>query len=273
MDETARKVEAHYSRGGLRDRVRAGLDAMGLDPDHLDPDAPLGPDEFHTMGRAATVELAGLAGVAKDERVIDIGCGLGGPARVLAHQCGAQVTGIDLSPEFIEVGRELTTATGLDGRVDLQVGNALDLPFDDDSFDLAWTQHALMNVADKEVVYRQARRVVRDGGQFAFFDIIGGPNADEATYPVPWADDASTSFLASEADIRRALESAGWKPRVWNDLTDRALAFYEAVTSGAPPPGVPMHVLLPDFRDRVMNLIDNTRSGATKVLQAVCDTA
>ena len=245
---------------------------MGLDPDHLDPDGPVGPDEFHTMGRIATVELAQVAGIAEGERVVDVGCGMGGPARVLAHQFGARVTGVDLTPEFVELGNEFDVATGLDDRVSLEVGNACDLRFDDGSFDVGWTQHATMNIADKASVYRELRRVVRDGGRFAFFDIIRGPNAADAVYPMPWADDASTSFLVPADEMRSLLEGAGWKPPVWNDLTERSSQFYDAVAAGSPPPGVPMHVLLPNFPERVANLAANTKAGATSVLQAVCDT-
>jgi MPBQ/MSBQ methyltransferase len=270
MDETARKVEEHYGDGGLRDRIRAGLEAMGLDPDHLDPDGPTGPDEFHTGGRPMTVALAELAGIATGERVIDVGCGLGGPARVLAHHFGAQVTGIDLTNEFVALGKELTTATGLDDAVDLRVGDATVLPFDDGAFDVGWTQHATMNMPDKAAVYRELRRVVRDGGRFAFFDIIAGPNVADTTYPLPWASDVTTSFLEDEDTLRAELDAAGWHVRVWNDVTEASLAFYDI--GGQPLPPGHAHPLSADFPTRIANLGTSTRAGATRVIQAVCDT-
>ncbi len=270
MDETARKVEEHYGDGGLRDRVRGLLEAAGLDPDHLDPDGQTGPDEFHTGGRAMTDALAEVAGIAAGERVIDVGCGLGGPARVLAHHFGAQVTGIDLTREFVDLGRELTAACGLDDKVELRVGDAVALPFDDGTFDVGWTQHATMNMPDKAGVYRELRRVVRDGGRFAFFDIIGGPNVADAVYPMPWATDVTTSFLEPEDALRTMLDDAGWRVRHWNDLTESALAFYDI--GGQPlPPGV-VHPLAADFPTRIANLGTSTRAGATRVIQAVCDT-
>jgi SAM-dependent methyltransferase len=273
MDETARKIAEHYTQGGLRERIRSALEDMGLDPDNLDPGGETGPDEFHTMGRPATVALANLAAIADGEKVLDVGCGMGGPARVLAHQFGAEMTGVDLTQEFVDVGRELTDATGLSDKVDLRVANALDLPFDDDSFDVAWTQHVTMNIADKQTLYRELRRVVRDGGRFAFFDITAGPGVEQMIYPTPWADDITTSFLVPPDEMRTLLETAGWKPRVWNDLTDLALGLYGMVASGSPPPGLPTSILLPDFRDRVANLAEAGKSDALRVLQAVCDTA
>lgn len=271
MDETARKIEEHYGDGGLRDRIRAGLEAQGLDPDHLDPVGPTGPDEFHTGGRPMTIALAELAGIAQGDRVIDVGCGLGGPARVLASQFGAHVTGIDLTREFVELGVELTTACGLDDGVELRVGDATVLPFDDDTFDVGWTQHATMNMPDKPAVYRELGRVVRDGGRFAFFDIIAGPNVAETIYPLPWATDVTTSFLEPEDVMRAQLADAGWAVRVWNDVTEGALAFYDI--GGQPLPPGQSHPLAADFPTRIANLGESTRADATRVVQVVCDTA
>ena len=93
-------------------------------------------DQFHTRGLAATAELAELAGITADMSVLDVGSGVGGPARFLAATYGCHVTGVDLSEPFVDAARYLTERTGQSGQVSFQVASALELPFDDGSFTL-----------------------------------------------------------------------------------------------------------------------------------------
>jgi ubiquinone/menaquinone biosynthesis C-methylase UbiE len=151
-------VARHYTRGDLQQTVLQAIVDSGHDPDDLDPDALAPAEEFHTLGRLATVALADAAEVRAADHVLDVGSGLGGPARLLARRYGARVTGIDLTPELCAVAADLTRRVGLDDRVEIRQGDALDLPFDDATFDVVWTQHVSMNIADKDRLFGEMRR-------------------------------------------------------------------------------------------------------------------
>src|SRR6267143_2615309 len=152
------------ARGTFLPSILNGLIAAGKDPDHIGPDDLVMLEEFHTLGPMATAALAQASGIRPDEEVLDAGCGIGGPARHLARAYGCRVTGVDYTPEFVEVGNELTRRSGLADRVEIVHGDATALPFPPGSFDVAWTQHAAMNIADKAGLYRELRRVVKPGG-------------------------------------------------------------------------------------------------------------
>lgn len=236
-------VEEHYGRGGFTDS--------------LESIAPFA--EFHTLGPRATSALADLAGIAAGEEVLDVGCGIGGPVRHLASEYGARATGIDLTPEFVEAAIELNRRAGLD--IPIRVASALDLPFDDASFDVVWTQHVSMNIEDKAGLYAELRRVVRPGGRLAFFDVVAGP-VQPIHFPVPWADDASISFLVSADETRALVEAAGFAPREWHDRTDDARAM---------PGGGVDNPLIPNFAVKVANHGRNLAEDRSRLLQAVCD--
>jgi len=190
----ARAVEAHYARRSLGDTILAALREAGKDLEHLTPDDLAPVDEFHSGQRNATVRLAQLARVSGSEAVLDVGCGIGGPSRFLAKEFGCRVTGLDLTAEFIEVANMLARRTGLAGKVTYHRGDALDLPFADASFDLAWSQNAAMNIADRDRLYAEMRRVLKPNGRLAIQDVAAGPGG-EPYYPTPWAKDKSISFL------------------------------------------------------------------------------
>lgn len=269
--DTASDVQRHYTRGGLLDSVLEAIREAGHDPDHLDPEVLAPAEEFHTLGRPASIELAEAAGVSAADRVLDVGSGLGGPARLLARRYGCHVTGIDLTPELCEVALDLTRRSGLSDLVDIRQGDALALPFDDARFDVVWTQHASMNIEDKATLFAGMRRVLRPGGRLAFFDLLAGPE-QPIHYPVPWAEDDRTSFLASPADTQALLADAGFSVQVWDDVTKAANAFYRRMAAMPPVPSpLGLHLLIPDLAAKGANLARNVEEGRLVLIRCVAD--
>jgi sarcosine/dimethylglycine N-methyltransferase len=174
-------VRDHYRATGLAERLKTVLAVFGPEDQRLTPEQLGMLDQFHTRGLAATADLARLAGISADMSVLDVGSGVGGPARFLAATYGCRVEGVDLSEPFVEAARYLTERTGQGGQVSFQAGSALDLPFDDAGFDVVLLQHVAMNIADRPRLYREVRRVLKSGGRFATYDVVlaGG----EPLYP------------------------------------------------------------------------------------------
>lgn len=259
-----------YTSGDLLDRILAALAEAGHDLDPLDPEALAPVEDFHTLGRLATVALADAAAITPADRVVDLGSGIGGPSRFLARTYGCRVDGIDLTPEFQAVSEDLSRRTGLDGLVTAHVGDATATPFADGAFDVAWTQHVAMNIADKAGLYAEARRVLKPGGRLAFFDIMAGPE-QPLHFPVPWADTPDLSFLVPPDDVRALVEAAGFEVDLWLDLSEDAVAFFAAM-AGAPPPNaspVNLALLIPDFPTKAGNLVQNFTEGRTRLVRAV----
>src|SRR5579862_4685898 len=198
-------VREHYRATGLTERLKAALAVLGPEDRRLTPQELSGLDQFHTRGLAATAELAELTGIGAAMSVLDVGSGVGGPARFLAATCGCRVTGIDLSEPFVEAARYLTGRTGQSEQVSFLTGDALNLPFHDGHFDVALLQHVAMNVSDRAALYREIRRVLKPGGKFATFDVV--LNSGDPQYPLPWARTPATSFLLTAAATREAIES------------------------------------------------------------------
>jgi len=232
-------VASHYSRGDLLDRLNAALAADGVDPSKLTIDALAPYDQFHGRGMEATVELADLMPVRAGDLLLDIGSGIGGPARYLAHRFGCRVTGIDLTPEFCGVARDLTARLGLSDRVRFEVANALTLPFADATFDGAYTINVSMNIADKGAFHREIARVLKPGGWVVLAEIAKGSGA-ALDFPTPWARSAETSFLATADDTARSLAAAGLTVIEMHETRDKAMAYglraRAMVDRGEPPP-------------------------------------
>ncbi len=261
-------VRAHYNAIGLTDRIKAALTDIAPEDQALTP-AQLAPlDQFHTRGIMATADLAAAAGLQSSTRVLDLGCGIGGPARYLAAKFGCRVTGVDLSAEFIDAARYLTKRCVLDDRVTFEVGDALHLPFEPDAFDVVFLQHVAMNIHDREGLYKEIRRILPEGGRFATYDVVS--REGDVLYPVPWARDSASSFLLSAAGTRTALEDAGFKVELLHDETQTALDWFKS-TKGAPPPGgLNLGVVMgADFPAVTGNLARNIRENRLGVLSAV----
>ncbi|MGH7396811.1 MAG: class I SAM-dependent methyltransferase, partial [Candidatus Rokuibacteriota bacterium] len=246
--------------------ILAALTARGVDLDALTPDTLAPVDQFHGGGKPVTERLAQLAGATPGMRVLDVGGGFGGPARTLAVEFGCLVTAVDLTESYVRAARMLTGRMGLDDRVRHHVGNALTLPFPDDAFDLVWTQNSGMNIADKERLYRGFHRVLRPGGLLALQEPMAGPVAP-LVYPVMWARDASTSFLRTPPEMRAAIEAAGFRARVWDDVTAETAG---PTTGAAIPPHSIQRLVMGDGIDEIIRAGHRNRDeGRLVSIQAV----
>jgi SAM-dependent methyltransferase len=268
MTDTTTTVREHYSPTDLTGRIRSALTPIAPEGQTLTI-AQLAPlDQFHTRGILATAELAGAAELDPSTRVLDLGCGIGGPARYLAATFGCKVTGVDLSPGFIDAAAYLTARCGQSDRVTFQVGDALHLPFQGAAFDVVFLQHVAMNIKDRAALYAEVRRMLPPGGRFVTYDVV--LRESDVIYPAPWARDAATSFLLSEDDTRTALERAGFKAVFWRDDTGIALDWFKAAMAGSPPGGLSLAVVMgPEFQTMAGNLARNLRENRLGVLSAV----
>jgi Methylase involved in ubiquinone/menaquinone biosynthesis len=268
MTKTTTKMREHYSAASLTGRIKSALATVAPDDQTLTV-AQLAPlDQFHIRGILATAELANSAGLEPSARVLDLGCGIGGPARYLAATFGCKVTGVDLSSGFVDTATYLTARCGLSGRVTFQVGDALHLPFEDSCFDAVFLQHVAMNIEDRPALYAAVRRILAPGGRFATYDLV--LRDGDVIYPVPWARDASTSFLFSEDQTRTALEQAGFKAVLWGNDTQTALEWFKAAIAGPPPSGLNLGVVMgSDFQAMTANLARNLREHRLGVLSSV----
>ena len=272
MTDMLDAVRDHYRPIGLVERLKTALAAFGPEDLRLTPEQLGALDQFHTRGLAATAELAALAGITGNLSVLDIGSGVGGPARFLAGTYGCRVTGVDLSEPFVEAARYLTERTGQGELVSFETASALGLPFADGTFDVALLQHVAMNISDRAGLYREIRRVLRFGGRFATFDVVmaGG----EPHYPVPWARTPRTSFLLTADATRAAIESAGFRTLEWQDGTEAAKAWIAQLRMSGPPPSPNLGLVMgPDFAELATNLGRNLMEGRLGILTAVFEAA
>jgi SAM-dependent methyltransferase len=258
MAELETTVVRHYSHGALERAILDGLRLMGRAPEGANAKDLAAVDEFHMGGRRATEEFAAHLALRSGLRLLDIGSGLGGGARFVAEHHGCQVTGVDITPEYVEVATALTRLVGLDGRAAFQVGNATNLPFDDASFDRATLLHVGMNIPDKERLCREARRVLRSDGLFGIYDVMRLGDA-QPTFPTPWAAGAESSFLARPEDYRQALSAAGFALVGESDRRALALEMFrgmQARAAGDGPPPLGLHILMGrDAPTKVANMI------------------
>lgn len=272
MSPGANSVEEHYARPNLEEVILTALAGAGIDLDHLRAEdlAPI--DEFHIGGRRATLEFARQLELDETLRVLDVGCGLGGPARCLAMEFGCQVTGIDQSGEYCRAASMLAGRLGLDGRVAYRQGDALDLPFADETFDLLWTQHATMNIADKHRLHAEMWRVLKPGGRLAVYDVLLGEGG-AVHFPVPWARDPAISHLLTPQQLRAGLEGAGFEVLSWRDVTEKGRSWFRRMGERISRDGLPslgIHLLLgEDFRTMAQNQVRNLEEDRIALIEAI----
>jgi ubiquinone/menaquinone biosynthesis C-methylase UbiE len=251
----AQAISDYWGRDNLGQAILDALAESGKDLDALTVDDLAPFDHFHGGGKRATERLAGLAAFAPGTRVLDVGGGFGGPARTLAVQFNCQVTVIDLTESYVRAAELLTERLGLADRVKHQVGNALELPFENRSFDAVWTQNSGMNIADKQRLYAGFHRVLRPGGILAFQEPMAGP-VQPIIFPVMWAHDASSSFLHTPDEMRALIEAIGFHARVWDDVTEAAAG--PSTGAASPTRGI-QHLVMGDALDAISRAGERNR--------------
>jgi len=262
---TQQDVSNHYTHGDLAAAIRSGIESLGkaIISVTVDDLAPV--DEFHIGGRQASEDFLGQLDLSPGKDVLDVGCGLGGAARFVASRYGCRVTGIDLTPEYVETAKVLCRWVGLDSSISLHQGSALSMPFADRAFDRAYMLHVGMNIDDKAKLCSEVSRVLRSNTLFGIYDVMRVSDG-ELTYPVPWATTATSSAIAKPAQYHEALQAAGFSVVAERNRRDFALAFFDQLraktaAAGGPPP-LGLHILMGrNTPDKMQNMIQNISNG------------
>ncbi|WP_051343147.1 class I SAM-dependent methyltransferase [Pseudonocardia spinosispora] len=268
--EVSTPVARHYTRNALLSTLLDALVAAGKTVSPIDSDDLASIDELHAGGRTATVRLADLLAPSAGDRVLDLGCGVGGASRYLARYFGAQVTGVDQSRDFVDVAQELSARAGLGELTRFERASVTSLPFEKESFDSAVMLHVGMNVEDKAALCAEVSRVLRPGGRFALYDVMRLSVEDELTYPVPWASNSGMSFLEQPAEYHRVLTGAGFDVEHEADLRELALEqaarLHELAADELPALGP--HLVIGDrFRVKAENLAKAIGAGLVSPVQ------
>ncbi|MBI5909984.1 MAG: class I SAM-dependent methyltransferase [Betaproteobacteria bacterium] len=259
-------LEAHYSARDIEARILAAVRAAGLNPEQrLSPEELAALDHFHTGGLRASRELLELAQIRAEDRVLDIGAGLAGPARLLASALGCRVDCLELSPDFCAGAVLLNRLTGLDDRIEVHKGSALDLPFPDDSFDVVWMQNVGMNIADKRKLYGEIYRVLKPGGRYAFQEMAAG-EAATSYFPLPWATDPADSFLVSAEETRSVLGEIGFIAELFEDTSDAHLS---RTTADAAPSPLTLGVYVDNLAQKAGNARRSLKEGQIRLVRGV----
>jgi len=220
-------IENQYAQSGLYNSIIDSLKAKGIDLNQVTRSHLSGVDEFHIRGEGVSYELARQANLS-NKKVLDIGCGLGGPCRMLSELYNCETYGIDMSPDYIETAKKLSALVSIDNASNFLIGDALNLPFEDGVFDVVWTQHVQMNIEDKHRFYSEINRVLANNGTFIYYDIFK-QYPIEINYPVPWANDNSVSFLQTIKEMETILIELNLYKYQTTDQTDKGLEFLENV--------------------------------------------
>jgi ubiquinone/menaquinone biosynthesis C-methylase UbiE len=270
---TEEEVARHYSHGALERAILDALQTSGKDIDRLDPSDLSGVDEFHLGWLAATIDLANDMALSPGMRVLDVGSGIGGPARYFAEHHGCTVVGVDLTDEFVNVATALTQRCGLADLVSFRRASGLSLPFEDETFERASLIHVGMNIADKAGVFREVYRVLKKKGVFAVYDIMN-VTGDALPYPMPWADSLDTSFVEAPQTYRDLLKQTGFVLRSEKNRREMSLTLglemrEEVARHGLPPLG-PHTVMGATAPVRLGNVMLALAAGTIAPIQMLC---
>jgi sarcosine/dimethylglycine N-methyltransferase len=260
-------IRSPYSAGDSRRKIEDALVAAGKNLHDLQPADLALLEDFHTMGRFATSRLVDLAGLGPDTTVLDAGSGIGGTARYVADRFGCRVTAVDLTEDYCGTARWLNRLVRLDHQIDVHHGDVTDLPFADATYQVVLSQHVQMNIADKQRLYREARRVLADGGLLAIWDITAGELA-EPDYPLPWADDPRLSHLVDADELRGIVEASGFEVEQWNDLTEEAAGTMQKILA-MPPNPLGLHTFNTNFAEKMKNLTIALSDGRLRAVQGI----
>lgn len=272
MVPRSRKVQRHYDVADLCERIKSALAGAGRDLENLTTDDLFFFDEVHIGGRRETRLIAENSRLRGGDLVLDIGCGVGGPARTLAHEFGCRVIGIDLTRSFCRAADMLTRLVGLEETASFVNADAVELPFIEYSFDTVWMQHTALNIENKRGLFSEIHRVLKSGGKLILHEVISG-ETDRMHYPVFWAAGDETNHLCTEVDLKTGLEDAGLKVLLWEDVTERSLKWYKRLkarsSSKASKPPLDISVIVErDVPAKIKNLVRNLDEGSIRVIQA-----
>ncbi|MFK7772055.1 MAG: class I SAM-dependent methyltransferase [Saprospiraceae bacterium] len=263
MEKFTSSTEKHYFRSNLFEEIINRLKEQGTSLSNVKRKDIAGVDEFHVRGAQVSKELAESIEI-KNTRLLDVGCGIGGPARMLADEYGCQVTGIDLSQEFIRTATNLSELIKLSDKTNFVCGDATELPFENKSFDVVWTQHVQMNVKDKKKFYSEINRVLTDEGIFLYYDIFKKGN-NKVSYPMPWASESEISFLAPPTEMENILSDLKFKNFKSVNQTDKGIFFFEKFLKKIDqfgPPKLGLNVLMgTSTKIKISNLLNGLTEG------------
>lgn len=268
-------VATHYTHGDLLDAITTGMTKLGKTPATVLTEDLGSVDEFHIGGRVATESFLDQLKLGAEDHALDVGCGLGGASRFAAERYGCRVTGVDLTPEYVETGKALCAWVGLAERVTLDHGNATETAYTESTFDKAYMLHVGMNIADKSALAAEFFRVLRPGGILGIYDIMRVGNG-ELTYPVPWANSAAGSVVGSPEEYRGALARAGFRITSERNRRDFALEFFERLQAGAAasegPPPLGLHILMGKTAPtKTRNMIENISENRVAPVELIAE--
>lgn len=266
-------IADHWGRGDVYGRIIDAMKLAGISPDTVTVEQLAPVDHFHARGFPATVELANQLPIKKGQHLVDIGCGIGGPARYIAKRFDCRVSGVDITPAFVEAANKLSALVGMDGAVDVKLGDGHELPYADEVFDGGFTQHVTMNVVDRHKFFAEAFRVLKPGAFFALTE-YGSGTKGQPHYPCPWSEDGTGAFLVAPAETKRHLKDAGFEGVKIEDTGEKYLAGYKKameLAAKGEQPAFGTHILLGETAPaKTMNAARNIEEARTHPIQVIC---